>query len=106
MWPRDTNLFIISDKIKIVAFILKRDASFAKLIKFPHPGYLNSEALSVATCLATLKARHNYLSVEVANTDKLFNGEVAFYCFTRRITLGCKAAIIVNNLILFSISLI
>ncbi len=101
--------------IKIFAFVLKLNACFTKLIKFPHPGYLNSEALSVAIRLTTLKARHNYLSVEVANTDKLFNGEIALYGFTGKITLRWVAAIkrvekgprfgcvplIMNNLFLF-----
>ena len=73
--------------IKIIAFVLKLNAGFSKLIKFPHPGYLNSEALPVATCLSTLKARHNYLSVEVANAEILFNGEIALYCLTCRIAL-------------------
>jgi hypothetical protein len=79
--------FISLIKLKIIAFVLKLNAGFTKLIKFPHPGYLNSEALSVAIWLSTLKARHNYLSVEVANTDKLFNGDVALNSFTSRITL-------------------
>jgi len=82
--------------INIFALFLLLKAGFSKLIKFPHPGYLNRVALTIAADnrVPLLKARYHNLPVQVAHALKLVSWEIALRGIAQRITAVITYAIV------------